>query len=41
MRYFGVDQTDIERMAEQTVLSYGPNTAAKISKYWILLFLGE
>lgn len=39
MKRLRVDETDIERMAEQTILSYGPNTAAKMSKYWILLSL--
>jgi uncharacterized hydrophobic protein (TIGR00271 family) len=36
---FSVDAADIERMTEKTVLSYGPNTAAKISQFWILLTL--
>jgi uncharacterized hydrophobic protein (TIGR00271 family) len=39
MKLFRIDEADIERMAEKTVLSYGPNTAAKTSKFWILLFL--
>jgi uncharacterized hydrophobic protein (TIGR00271 family) len=39
MKSFRVGETDIERMAEQTLLSYGPNTTAKFSQYWILLAL--
>ena len=39
MKRLRVDETDIERMAEQTLLSFGPNSAAKNSKYWILLSL--
>ena len=36
---FIVDEADIGRMAEKTVLSYGPNTGAKTSSFWILLAL--
>ena len=39
MKRFRVDEADIERMAKKTVLSYGPDTAAKTSRFWILLFL--
>jgi uncharacterized hydrophobic protein (TIGR00271 family) len=39
MGRFSVDALDIERMAEKTVLSYGPNAAAKSSRYWVLLAL--
>ena len=39
MKRLRVDEADIARLAEKTVLSYGPNTAAKTSKFWILLFL--
>jgi len=39
MQRLSVDAADIERMAEKTILSYGPNSAAKNSKYWILLTL--
>jgi len=39
MKSLRVDEADIERMAEQTLLSFGPNSAAKSSKYWILLAL--
>lgn len=34
-----VDAADIERMADKTLLSYGPTSAAKISQFWILLAL--
>lgn len=34
-----VSATDIDRMADQTLLSYGENTRAKRSKFWILLTL--
>jgi uncharacterized hydrophobic protein (TIGR00271 family) len=34
-----VDEADIERMAKKVVLSYGRNTSAKISQFWILLTL--
>jgi uncharacterized hydrophobic protein (TIGR00271 family) len=39
MKRHGVDEADIERMAEQTLLSFGPDSAEKVSKYWVLLFL--
>ena len=39
MQRLRVDAADIERMSETTNLSYGPNSAAKTSKYWILLTL--
>jgi len=39
MKQFRVDEADIGRMTEKTVLSYGPNTAAKTSSFWILLAL--
>ena len=39
MKQFKVDESDIERMAEKTILSYGPNTAKKTSSFWILLTL--
>ena len=31
-----VDEADIERMANQTLLNYGPDSAAKLSRFWIL-----
>lgn len=34
-----VDAADIERMADKTLLSYGPTSGAKISQFWILLAL--
>lgn len=34
-----VDGADIERMANKTLLSYGPNSGAKVSQFWILLAL--
>ena len=39
MKQFIVHESDIERMAEKTILSYGPNTAKKTSSFWILLTL--
>lgn len=34
-----VQPSDIDRMAHQTLLSYGPKSAQKYSKFWILLTL--
>jgi len=34
-----VTVTDIERMADKTLLSYGPNTKRKYSAFWVLLLL--
>lgn len=34
-----VDASDIERMANKTLLSYGTNAGAKVSQFWILLAL--
>ncbi len=31
-----VDAADIERMANQTLLNYGPDSGAKLSRFWIL-----
>lgn len=39
MQRLRVDAANIERMSEKTNLSYGPNSAAKTSKYWVLLTL--
>ncbi len=34
-----VQPADVERMADATLLSYGPNSRAKYSRFWILLTL--
>ena len=34
-----VGSTDIERMADKTLLSFGRNSAAKVSQFWVLLAL--
>ena len=34
-----VDAADIQRMLDGTILSYGPRSVEKISRYWILLAL--
>ncbi len=34
-----VDRADVARMTEATLLSYGPNSRSKLSKFWILLVL--
>ncbi|MEH6583372.1 MAG: TIGR00341 family protein [Halioglobus sp.] len=39
MKLLRVDEADIERMAKKVVLSYGPDSTAKISQFWILLTL--
>jgi uncharacterized hydrophobic protein (TIGR00271 family) len=39
MQPLRVDAADIERMSETTNLSYGPNSAAKTSQFWVLLTL--
>jgi len=39
MEKLHVDGADIRRMAEETLLTFGPTTAAKNSRFWILLTL--
>lgn len=39
MKIGKVNQADIERIAEKTLLAYGANSPAKQSRFWILLFL--
>jgi uncharacterized membrane protein len=39
MSRFSVDAADIDRMSGSTVLSYGQDSAVKVSKFWILLTL--
>ncbi len=39
MPALSVQPSDVERMANQTLLSYGPTSSAKYSRFWILLTL--
>ena len=39
MKPLSVEESDIGRIAEKTVLSYGPNSATKATSFWILLAL--
>ena len=39
MKRPSVEPSDVERMANKTLLSYGANTRAKYSQFWILLAL--